>query len=220
MTGRRDLSYGGAMQPTRAPLTERQLAVLDFIAASLAACGVAPTLQEIADAFAFSSTASAQKHVNQLVQKGYLLRERHRKRGLVPVTETADDRHQGVSLPLLGVVAAGQPIEALPDPQPVVVPAVMVGAGEHYVLRVRGDSMVGDGILDGDLVVVQARRRARDGETVVALVDGEVTLKRVYYGRDGTVRLQPANPAMTPIRVVADRVEVQGVLVALLRRFT
>lgn len=208
------------MQASRAPLTERQLAVLDFITASLGVRGVAPTLQEIADAFVFSSTASAQKHVNQLVKKGYLLRERHRKRGLVPLARAADDQQQGVSLPLLGIVAAGQPIEALPDPQPVTVPAAMVGSGEHYVLRVRGDSMVGDGILDGDLVVVQARSRARDGETAVALVDGEVTLKRVFYGQDGTVRLQPANPAMSALYVPADRVEVQGVLVALLRRFT
>jgi repressor LexA len=208
------------MYPAGGPLTKRQLAVLDFITTSLKAQGVAPTLQEIADAFGYSSTASAQKHVNQLVSKGYLQRERHRKRGLVPVTNAVTGWQEGVSLPLLGIIAAGQPIEALPDPQTVTVPAVMVGGGEHYVLRVRGDSMIGDGILDGDLVVIRAGAAARDGDTAVALIDGEVTLKRVFFGDDGSVRLQPANPAMAALLVAADRVEIQGVLVALLRRFT
>lgn len=200
------------------PLTERQRQVLDFILRSLGERGVAPTLREIADHFGFASTATAQKHVDHLQKKGWLVRQRYSHRGLVPVDELPAGRDLA-EVPLLGIVAAGQPIESVDLPTRVTVPRDLLHAGEHYVLRVRGDSMVEDGILDGDLVVVQARTRARPGEMVIALVDGEVTLKRFFPEEGGGVRLQPANAAMEPIRVPAHRVAVQGIVVGLMRRY-
>jgi len=197
-------------------LTERQRDVLRFIRARLDASGVAPTLQEIADAFGFRSTASAQKHVAHLERKGFLERRKHQKRGLVLAGETGA---AGAELPLFGVVAAGSPIESIPDEERVFVPASFLRSGEHYVLRVRGDSMIDDGVHDGDLVVVQQARSAADGEMVVAMVADEVTLKRIYRDGASRVRLQPANPAVAALLLPAREVQVQGVVVGLLRRY-
>ena len=207
------------MERPVAPLTRRQREVLDFILRYRARTGVAPTLREISEAFGFSSTASAQKHVRELERRGWLQRLKHRRRGLVPV-EPPGGAGEAVELPLLGLVAAGEPIESLDRPAPVTVPRELVGSGPHYVLRVRGDSMVDDGVFDGDLVVVQARQEAGPGELVVALVDGEVTLKRFYPEQGGRVRLQPANPAMAPLWYDSGRVAVQGIVVGLMRRYT
>jgi len=199
-------------------LTERQRQVLDLVRRWIAVRGIAPTLREIAEHFGFSSTASAQKHLDELVRKGWLQRIKHQRRGLAPL-DAAPEGEGSAELPLLGLVAAGQPIESLDTPAPVSVPRAILRDGEHYVLRVRGDSMVEDGILDGDLVVVQARREARPGEMVVALVDGEVTLKRFFPEPGGLVRLQPANASMAPIAVPAGRLTVQGIVVGLMRRY-
>ena len=198
-------------------LTERQHEVLQFIKRRIDECGIAPTLQEISNQFGFSSTASAQKHVNLLVQKGLLSRDRHQKRGLTVVSR--GDHSESPDLPLLGTVAAGFPIESLPDDERVFVPHNMVGRGDRFVLRIRGDSMIEEGIQDGDLVVVKRRETARDGETVVALVDGEATLKRLYRRPGGMIVLQPANEAMPAIVVREDSVRIQGVLVGLLRTY-
>jgi repressor LexA len=201
-------------------LTERQKSVFEYIRQRLAGTGVAPTLQEIADTFGFKSTASAQKHIALLEKKGFLRREKHQKRGLV-LTESSLPGGGPVSrtLPLLGVVAAGSPIESLSDDEQVSVPPDLLRSGDHYVLRVRGESMIDDGIHDGDLVVVQQKNVAVDGDTVVALVDSEVTLKRLFRESGGRVRLQPANPAMEPMVLPGDHVQVQGVVVGLLRRY-
>ena len=199
-------------------LTERQRDVLDFISRRIAADGVAPTLQEIADAFRFRSTASAQKHVAHLERKGFLRREKHQKRGLF-LPDIAPNAGSAVELPLFGVVAAGAPIESIPGDEQVFVPGDCLRAGDHYVLRVRGDSMIGDGVHDGDLVVVQRSQSATDGEMVVALVGDEVTLKRIYRESASTIRLQPANPAMPTMIAPAADVQVQGVVVGLLRRY-
>ena len=198
-------------------LTERQRDVLQFIENRIEEDGVAPTLQEIADAFGFRSTASAQKHVAHLERKGFLERRKHQKRGLVvspsPTTSTAAD------LPLFGVVAAGSPIESLPDDERVSVPSDFLRSGDHYVLRVRGESMIDDGVHDGDLVVVQRTQTAVDGDMVVAMVAGEVTLKRIYRDNKSTIRLQPANPAVPVLIAPAAEVEIQGLVVGLLRRY-
>lgn len=199
-------------------LTVKQRDVLEFIRRRIADDGVAPTLQEIADAFGFSSTASAQKHVGLLERKGFLRREKHQKRGLV----LADEHPAAVTdleLPLLGVVAAGSPIESIPDDERISVPPDMAGFGGGYALRVRGESMVDEGIHDGDIVIVRSTETAADADMVVALVGGEVTLKRLYRERDGTVRLQPSNADLPPLVVPADQVRVQGVVVGLLRRY-
>lgn len=194
-------------------LTERQRDVLDFVARFQEEHGVAPTLREIAEHFGFSSTASAQKHVRLLVEKGLLRKAKHQKRGL----ELAEGDRSRV--PLLGTVAAGSPIESYSGEETIPVPQELLGAGDHYALRVRGDSMIEEGIHDGDVVLVRRRESASDGEVVVALVDSEATLKRIYRGRRRTVRLEPANAAMEPLVVAADRVRVQGVVVGLIRRY-
>jgi repressor LexA len=199
-------------------LTERQRDVLSFISSRIEKDGVAPTLQEIADAFGFRSTASAQKHVAHLERKGFLQRKKHQKRGLV-LPQVEDKAVPAAELPLYGVVAAGSPIESIPDEEQISVPADFLRAGDHYVLRVRGDSMIGDGVHDGDLVVVQRAQSAPDGEMVVALVGDEVTLKRVYREGKGTIRLQPANPALPTMIAPATEVQVQGIVVGLLRRY-
>jgi repressor LexA len=121
-------------------------------------------------------------------------------------------------VPLLGLVAAGRPIEAFPNEESIEVPAALLGKGDHFVLRVRGESMVEDGILDGDYVVVARRAKAESGQTVVALVRGEATLKR-YYAEGARVRLQPANSAMRPMTVDARDVTIQGVVTGLIRDY-
>ncbi len=200
-------------------LTERQRDVLDFIRRRIDGDGIAPTLQEIADEFGFASTASAQKHVGLLEKKGFLRREKHQKRGLLLAPQPASGRVDEARLPLLGAVAAGSPIESIPDAEMISVPPDLLRAGEHYVLRVRGDSMVEEGIHDGDYVVVHSTTAAADGDVVVALLGDEVTLKRIYRQAAGRVRLQPANAALPPLIVAADQVTVQGIVVGLLRRY-
>lgn len=202
-------------------LTERQRQVLLFIEERVRSEGVAPTLREIAEEFGFSSTATAQKHVNLLVAKGYLRRDKHQKRGLALARSpaAAAPSPASVDLPLLGTVAAGSPIESLPEDERILVPPNLLRSGDHYVLRVRGESMIDEGIYDGDLVVVQSRQDVRSGDMVVALVAGEVTLKRLYPEAGGRIRLQPSNPTMEPLLVPGDQVRVQGVVVALLRQY-
>jgi len=199
-------------------LTERQRDVLDLIRRRIDSDGCAPTLQEIADEFGFASTASAQKHVGLLEKKGFVRREKHQKRGLVlPRDIIHSDRE--LDVPLLGVVAAGSPIESVPDPERIAVPPDLLRSGDHYVLRVRGDSMVEEGIHDGDFVVVQSSSEAVDGDVVVALVDDEVTLKRLYRDTGDTIRLQPSNASLPPLYVRAEQLRVQGIVVGLLRRY-
>jgi len=203
-------------------LTERQRDILAFIEQSLDQTGVAPTLKEIARRFRFSSTASAQKHVGLLIKKGYLHREKHQKRGLTVAQRASPEPRESTHLAtvaLLGAVAAGSPIESIPDAEAIAVPDLLLRSGEHYALRVRGQSMVDDGIHDGDLVLVQQGCQARDGEMVVALVGDEVTLKRLYRHGEGSIRLQPANLSMEPMVLPDDQVRVQGVVVGLLRQY-
>jgi len=199
-------------------LTEKQRDVLDFIRRRIDVAGVAPTLQEIADAFGFSSTASAQKHVGLLERKGFLRREKHQKRGLVLA---AGSRPAGSAarLPLLGAVAAGSPIESIPDEESISVPPDMLGPDPRYALRVRGESMVEEGIHDGDIVIVRSAGTAAEADMVVALVGGEVTLKRLYREPGGRIRLQPSNAALPSLVVPAEQVQVQGIVVGLLRRY-
>ena len=198
------------------PLTKRQREILDYLNDFILQHGYAPSLEEIGKRFSLSSLATVHKHLTNLQQKGFIKRAWNRSRSveLLPTRTTA----RAVELPLLGVVAAGAPIEAIVGNETIEVPESLVGKRDTYVLRVRGDSMIDEHIRDGDYVVIEERTACRDGETVVALVDGhEATLKKLY--RDGeTVRLQPANPTMSPLIVPADRVRVQGVVVGVIRK--
>jgi repressor LexA len=200
-----------------APLTERQKAILDFFAEFQRRHGYPPTHREIRERFGYTSYGTVHKHLRLLREKGYLAGEQHQKRGLrlAPREEAT-----APELPFLGRIAAGRPIEALPGDERLAVPPQLLHGplDDHYVLRVVGDSMIEEGIHDGDLVVVRRRDQAAPGEMVVALIGDDATLKRIYP-EGPTVRLQPANAGMQPMHVPADQVRVQGVVVGLMRRF-
>ncbi len=197
-------------------LTRRQKDVLDFVTRHIDRHGVAPTLHEIGRHLKLSSVATVHKHLTRLEAKGAIRRLNHQSRALavVPSPETA----AGARLPLLGTVAAGTPIEPIEVPGTITVPEELLGRRETFALRVRGDSMIDDGIHDGDVVIVESRRDAPDGATVVAVVDGEATVKRLYRRR-GRVHLVPANERLKPIVARGEDVEIRGVVIALLRRY-
>jgi repressor LexA len=198
-------------------LTRRQREVLDVIRDFIARHGYSPSLEEIGEKLGLSSVATVHKHVSLLTEKGYVRRAWNQNRSIELVGE---DGPGAVRIRLEGTIAAGAPIEAVSTDESICVPADMVrDHGQCYALRVQGDSMVDEQIRDGDLVVIDPRETAGDGETVVALIDGaEATLKRFF--RDGPrIRLQPANPSMVPIFVPAERVRVQGVAVGVIRKY-
>jgi len=199
-------------------LTRRQREVLDVIRDFIARNGYSPSLEEIGGSLGLSSVATVHKHVSHLVEKGLVRRVWNQNRSIELVG--GEPAGRAMDLPLVGTIAAGTPLEAVPTSETITVPADMVsGRGRTFVLRIQGESMTGEHIRDGDYVIIEERQTARDGETVVALVDGsDATLKRFF--RDGaTVRLQPAHPTMAPIVVAADRVHVQGVVVGLIRKY-
>ena len=207
-------------------LTERQRDILNFIREFQKERGIAPTHREICDHFGFSSYGTVYKHLSLLEKKGLIRRDWNQKRGVEVVDDheapksepRREDRPAVRELPLFGYIAAGRPLDVDVSDETIAVPEHLTSRGENYVLKVRGDSMVEDGILDGDLVIIARRDDATNGEMVVANVSGEVTLKRLY--REGErVRLQPANSMMNPIYAAARDVAVQGVVVGLMRRF-
>jgi repressor LexA len=204
-------------------LTRRQREIYDYIRDFVAEKRYSPSLEEIAAHFGLSSVATVHKHIQHLVEKRMLKKAWNRSRSVEPVEPAAATPPPAaglVSIPLLGTVAAGQPIEAVEVAETLDVPQELVGrARESFALRVVGDSMIEDQICDGDIVVLESRDDARDGETVVALVRGsEVTLKKLY--RDGpNVRLEPANHQLEPIIVSAGEVRVRGVVRGLIRRY-
>jgi repressor LexA len=204
-------------------LTRRQKDVLDFIEMAIRSKGYPPSIREIAAHLELASAAGVHKHVKALVRKGYLSKENHLSRSLRPLaaavgpsTAPADT----VELPLVGYVAAGKPIEAIAQQEVLPVPATLLSTRRrHFVLRVRGDSMIEESILDGDYVIMEEREEARNGEVVVALINNqEATLKR-FYRENGRVRLQPANAAMEPIIVRDRELRIQGVVVAVWRQY-
>lgn len=199
-------------------LTRRQRQVYDFICQFVEANGYSPSLEEIGAHFGLASVATVHKHIQHLVAKGFLRKAWNRSRSLEPVPEAASE---ALDVPILGTVAAGRPIEAIEDAsESIRVPAQMMGRpGETFALRVRGDSMIEDQICDGDVVIVESRLEARDGETVVALVGGdEATLKR-FYRRGSQVRLVPANSNMEPLELPAADVQIRGVVRGLVRTY-
>ncbi len=197
-------------------LTPKQLRVLTFIRDYTHAHGYAPTMQELADEFNVSKV-TVFEHIDALHKKGYIERTRHRARSLRLKGDIRFPDERPTRLPLAGTIAAGMPIEAIEDREVLDLEEVFVSPHERFVLRVRGDSMIDDNICDGDYVVVEKRETARDGETVVALLeDGEATLKRFYRERDG-IRLQPANANYQPIKV--RDVAIQGIVVGVVRRY-
>jgi repressor LexA len=202
------------------PLTRRQREILDYLTEYIEHRGYAPSFEEIAERFHFQSLATVHEHLTNLERKGYIRRTPNESRAI----EVVPPRGQtgATELPLLGLVAAGQPIEAIADAtDTIAVPDTLLPRrGRSYVLKVRGRSMIDEQIKDGDYIVVHERAQAENGETVVALVGGEsATVKKYYREPGGWIRLQPANAEMSPIRVNERDVLVQGVVLGVIRRY-
>ena len=204
------------------PLTKRQKQVLDYVTQFIEFHGYAPSYREIAAYFKYGSVATVAEHIESLVAKGMLLKSDNEARSIqlvhpkekVPMTPS-------VGLPILGLVAAGQPIETLgTHPETLEVPPFMVGRKNSYVLQVKGDSMIDEGIHTGDYVVVTEKAVPSNGEMVIALINGgEATLKR-YYKEKGHIRLQPSNVTMEPIIIEPGTpIEIQGVVIGLIRKY-
>ena len=199
------------------PLTKRQREILDYLHDFIEGHGYAPSLEEIGRRFGLSSLATVHKHLTNLQEKGFIKRAWNRSRSVELVPKPAGSRV--LELPLLGYVAAGAPIEAVASSESIAVPENFIGRRDTYVLRVRGDSMIDEQIRDGDMVIVENRKTADNGEMVIALLRGsDVTLKK-FYRDNGRVRLQPANPALQPIFVDAAEVKIQGVVVGVMRKY-
>jgi len=196
-------------------LTNRQQVVFEFIKGYIQTHGVAPSYEEIRRHFGFGSYNSVQKHLKSLVAKGYLKTPwGNQKRALT----LAEPGPSTAILPLLGRVAAGRPIEAIAHPETVEVPEMLLRGEDNFALRVVGDSMVDEGIRDGDIVIVKRQRDAENGQTVVALIGDDATIKQ-YYRRGGRVELRPANARMAPIVVDEGDLQIQGIVVGLIRKF-
>lgn len=204
-------------------LYKKQRQILDFISQYIQKSGFSPTLQEIADAMNLSSLATVFEHLQALEKKGVIKRFEGSVRGIEVIDQGFNASLSGIELPLIGYIAAGEPIDAIENPiESVMVASDMVSKSKRcYVLQVRGDSMIQDGIFDGDYVVLQSQEIANDGDIVVALIDETfATLKKFYHEKDGRIRLQPANDKMDPIYVLPQQLKIQGKVTGVIRRFS
>jgi repressor LexA len=205
-------------------LTKRQKDVLDFIASFVEENGYSPSYEEIAQALNLASLATVHKHISALAEKKYLQRGANQSRS-VDITPRYMQEHRrqkqksSLEVPLLGRIAAGVPVEAI-EQQATLSFSEFLGHSDTFALEVRGESMIEDHICDGDMVLIERKLDYRDGDIVVALVGGtDASLKRIYREPRNMVRLQPANASMKPMYYPASEVEVQGKLLAVLRKF-
>lgn len=200
-------------------LYKRQRQIVDFVAQYTQKNGYSPTLKEIADSLGVSSLATVHEHLNALVKKRVLRKFEGAVRGIELIDRKLGNMVESVELPVMGFIAAGSPIEPITDPTMTfsVSANLVSGKKRSFVLQVKGDSMIEEGILDGDYVIMEEQNEASDGDIVVALLDnGLATLKRFF--REATrVRLEPANSTMRPI--FATNVRIQGRVVGLIRKF-
>lgn len=204
-------------------LYKRQKQILDFISQYIQTNNTSPTLQEIANAMELSSLATVHEHLQALEKKGVIRRFEGAVRGIEVLKETLSTTLQGIQLPLVGYIAAGEPIEAIEnDLATVTVSSDLVSKTKRcFVLRVRGDSMIEEGIFNNDDVVVQQQETAQNGDIVVALIDnGFATLKTFYREKNGMIRLQPANKNMDPMYFPEEEVTIQGKVSGVIRRYT
>lgn len=199
-------------------ITPRQREVFDYLTRFIGARGKAPTIAEIRSHFGLASPSTVQHILVALEREGLIHRVPNAARAIEIVN--TDPSANECEIPLLGVIAAGRPIEAVLSNETICITRDMLGRGHTFALRVKGDSMVGDGILDGDFIVIESRQSAENGQTVVALVDGsEATVKRFYRERGG-VRLEPANPKFKAIHIKpSDRLSIQGVVIGVIRKY-
>jgi repressor LexA len=202
------------MKPAR--FTPKQRLIFDFIRSYTSENGYSPSLEEIRDEMGLSAVSTVHEHLSKMHAKGILKRDYHMPRSTeVSVAAPAPS----LELPLLGDVTAGPPTQSWVIEESVAVPAQMLGRGRHFALRVRGESMCDEDIAEGDILVVRQTARARSGDLVIALVDGSDTTVKRFYPERNHVRLQPSNKRLKPIRVRKDAVQIQGLVVGLLRRY-
>lgn len=199
------------------PRGDNQQRILEFIKSEIQLKGYPPSVREIANAVGLKSTSTVHGHLQRLEKRGLLHRDAMKPRAMEIVGDPNFVRNNSTAVPVIGRVTAGQPILAEENLEDyVVIPEVMLGDGEHFILLVRGDSMIEAGILDGDIVILRQTPYARNGQIVAAMLDGEATLKR-FYKENGHFRLQPENSSMEPF--IVDEVVILGTLVALYRRY-
>lgn len=200
-------------------LTRRQQSILEHLRAKRGRHAHPPTLDELCRALGLRSRGSMHKHIQALVAAGLVEPLSGKQRGVRLRDHGEAGKEDAATLPLLGRIAAGRPIEALENPQALEVPSQLRGRGRCYVLQVQGESMIEEGILDGDWVVVEQRDEARNGEIVVALIDDEeATLKRIEQTREACI-LHPANSSLPSMRYAPGRVQIQGVVVGQMRAY-
>lgn len=200
-------------------LYKRQRQILEFISQYIQKNGYSPTLSEIAEAIGVSSLATVHEHLTAMEKKGVIKRYEGSVRGIELVNKKMAQLTQGIELPIMGFIAAGKPIEPFTDPHASVhvSPSLLTGKKRAFVLQVKGESMIDEGILDGDYVVIEEQNRANNGDIVVAILEnGFATLKR-FFKEATRIRLEPANAKMSPI--FAKNVKIQGKVVGVIRRF-
>jgi repressor LexA len=199
-------------------ITRRQKEVIDFLSSFTTRNGYSPSYEEIAAGLGLNSLATVHKHVTNLQSKGLLQRAHNRSRSIDVIPQRPARKAMMDRLPLLGRIAAGKPVEAIETAESISLGDI-IGAREVYALEVRGDSMRDEHIVSGDYVLVERTRTAREGEIVVALVDGtDATLKR-FYREGNLIRLQPSNAEMAPIYAPAASVSIQGKVLGMLRKY-
>ena len=201
-------------------LTDRERQVYDFVRVYTRRHGVAPKLREIGAHLGIASRGTVHRYLRAIEERGLIAITPDRARGVRLLNQKrSDDSATGTTLPLLGRIAAGLPIEAIPDETHIDLAEFFMGPN-RFVLRVEGESMIDAGILHGDMVVVESRNSARDGEIAVALIDQqEATLKYFQRNPDGSITLRPANSRFSPMRYAAERVAIQGVVVGQMRSY-
>jgi repressor LexA len=202
------------------PVTAKQRRVFEFIKGYIESNDEPPTIAEIGKHFQISSSASVHGILSALEREGLIKRTPNISRGIQIVKQpSADDDDRG-EIPLLGTVAAGQPIEAILSHDTISVPADMQGRGRTFALRVRGDSMIEENIQDGDIIIVASQKIADNGQVVVALIDGNYATVKKFYRETDFIRLEPANPQFKPIFIkTPERIQIQGVVTGLIRKY-
>ena len=198
--------------------TRRQKHILEAVRALLAETGEAPTLEAIARRAGLASVSTVHKHLQLLQERGLLRRRRKGRRQLIELQPRASTG-SAIEVPLMGTIAAGRPIEAIQEERAVALPASLVRGSGTYVLRVAGDSMIDEQIRDGDYVVIEERTSPRNGEVVVALIDGREATLKTFRRDKGRIRLQPANPDVAPLVVRPETVQIQGIVTGVLRKY-
>jgi len=198
-------------------LTKKQKLVYDFICSYRDEHGYSPTQMEIKEYFQFKSLGSVQDYIRYLKNSGHLINDLNSVRGLQPVIKEDSSIHLN-TIPLLGKVAAGKPIEAIEGADSIDVPIHMLKSGNHFALTISGESMIEDGIFNGDIIVVKQQTNAKNGDTVVAVIDGDATVKK-FFKKSQSIELHPANSTMKPIIIKNKPIEIKGILVGLLRAY-